>query len=55
MNTSLKGMALITGTSSGIDAVYAERLARQSFIPKLPVSSTAPRYGVPALNVGGGR
>lgn len=29
MNTSLEGKALITGASSGIGAVYAERLARR--------------------------
>jgi short-subunit dehydrogenase len=29
MNTSPKGSALITGASSGIDAVYADRLARR--------------------------
>jgi short-subunit dehydrogenase len=29
MNTSFKGTALITGASSGIDAIYADRLARR--------------------------
>jgi len=46
MNAQLKGLAVITGASSGIGAVYADRLARRGYDLLLVARSRGPMEGL---------